>query len=283
MKAAILRFRPKHGQNGKDADYWEKLDRTEAALCQQFDIVRPARSDILIVIGGDGAMTRLTKKYSHLGRPFYGINRGTVGFLLNDHADTDDFPLALRTAEFVEFPLLEVEIVFQNDAVQRALAFNDVFTKTVSSQTAKHRISINGFDILGRTADGKNRIYAGDGLIVCTPGGSTAYNRAPGGPIIGHKMNGFCLTPVSPFLPADFRPQLLDDDFMIRVELVEDIKRRHLVVADNVEFRRVHHFTVRKAPLSVKLGFDESNSYFKKTLTLRFPWLRNANSANPRE
>lgn len=258
MKIAILKGR---GQNHFPI---------EDVLRQLFQTVSPAEADILVVLGGDGTMTHWCKELVSLQKPFYGINRGTFGFLLNDHSEEDDLVAAIAVAEVVDFPLLEATITFSSGEVKKALAFNDIFTKTTSAQAAKHQVTINGLSLFAE----KTGFMSGDGLIVCTPGGSTAYNRAAGGIIIDHKADSLGLTPVSVFEPIDFRPQLLPGDSVIQLTMMEDEKRQHLVITDNVEFRQVKTVTIRRSELQVQLGFKPDNSYFRKTMRLRFPWLK---------
>lgn len=241
----------------------------EKTIGEQFHIVTPKEADVLVVLGGDGTMTHWAKEFVELGLPFYGINRGTYGFLLNDHAPTDNLVEAINQAELVDFPLLEADVLLQSGEVIRARAFNDFFTKTIGSQSAKHRISINGINLFPEEPG----FFAGDGLIICTPGGSTAYNRAAGGIILDHKSDSLGLTPVSAFKPSNFRPQLLPGDSIITLEMVEDEKRKHLVVADNQSFLNVRTVTIKRSTKRVTLGFKPDNSYFRKTLELRFPWI----------
>lgn len=252
------------------------LHRLVENLLRRGDLVlaaTPKSADVLVVIGGDGLMVRSTMEYAKYGKPFYGINRGTYGFLLNDHADDENFAAAIAAAQFVEFPLLEATLEFSNGKRVVAHAFNDVYTKTIGAQSAKHRIFINGEDILGLDERGRPRVYSGDGLIVCTAGGSTAYNRAAGGIILDHKSTSLALTPISPFLPVGFAPQLISGDSEVTIEMLENEKRHHLVVAGNRAFRGVARVTIHKSLVSARLGFKRENSYFRKTLELRFPWL----------
>jgi len=257
MKIAILRQQ-------RQTDY-----PIEETLRKQFQIVSPTKAELLIVLGGDGTMTFWAKELVNLGIPFYGINRGTYGFLLNDHKKDEDLLTKIQEAKFVDFPLLEAEVELLSGESIRALAFNDIFTKTSGTQTAKHRITINDADLFPKEPG----FFAGDGLIICTPGGSTAYNRAAGGIIIDHKSDSLGLTPVSAFQPSTFRPQLLPGDSIITLEMIEDEKRQHLVVADNRAFQKVHRVTVKRSSKKVTLGFKPDNSYFRKTLELRFPWI----------
>jgi NAD+ kinase len=269
MKAAVFRYCP---ANGATPD--ERVVKIETMLRAQFNVVAANEAEIGIVIGGDGFMTKTVKECARHGIPFYGINRGTYGFLMNDHNDADDFSAAVATAEWIEFPLLEAEVRTIDGQTTTVLAFNDVFTKTTTAQGAKHRVRINGQNIFGVDERQKEIVFIGDGLLVCTPGGSTAYNRAAHGIIVDHRSTSLGLTPIAPFLPIGFSPQLIPGDAEVEIEILEDEKRKHLVIADNIEFNRVSSVKIRKAKQAVRLGFKRGDSYFKKTLELRFPWLK---------
>lgn len=142
-------------------------------------------------------------------------------------------------AAFTNFPLIEATIELESGAVKKAFAFNEIYTKTISAQGAKHAIKIDGQNVLG------DQFYSGDGLIVCTPGGSTAYNHAAGGIILNNEAHSLGFTPVSPFRPIGFKPQVLSDDSVVEIDMIDDKKRHHIVVADNVAFRNV-----KKSPLN---------------------------------
>lgn len=275
MKIAIFCYKPAVGSTEDSG----RISDTEKALREQFDVVPRDKAELGVVIGGDGFMTKTVKEIAGQKIPLYGINRGTYGFLMNDHADTDDFRSLIESAEWIEFPLLEAEIHTMDGAKATVLAFNDVFTKTTTAQSAKHRIRINGQTILGFDERGKEILYSGDGLLVCTPGGSTAYNRAAHGIIIDHRSMSLGLTPIAPFLPIGFSPQLLPANAEVEIEILEDEKRKHLIIADNIEFNRVRAVKIRKATQAVRIGFKRDNSYFKKTLELRFPWLKGQTNA----
>ncbi|MBI5077470.1 NAD(+)/NADH kinase [Candidatus Falkowbacteria bacterium] len=281
MKVAIFCYRPLNGST----ENIERIAKTENALRTMFEVVPAREAELGLVIGGDGFMTKTVKEcvgyakeegpqYIRHDITFYGINRGTYGFLMNDHDDADDVRAGIQSAEWIEFPLLEAEVREIDDSTISVLAFNDVFTKTTTAQSAKHRVRINGQNILGVDPAGKEIIYSGDGLLVCTPGGSTAYNRAAHGIIIDHRSMSLGLTPISPFLPIGFSPQLLPSNAEVEIEILEDDKRKHLVIADNIEFCRVKSVKIRKAKRTVTLGFKPNGTYFQKTLELRFPWLK---------
>jgi NAD+ kinase len=247
--------------------------RLEGQFCV---IDNPEDADVLLAVGGDGTMSWAAREYAHLGIPIYGINRGTVGFLLNDHDDDeDDIRSAVEKSVRTEFPLLQATVKFVDGSRKTVLAFNDVWTKAINvrGQGAKHQILIDGQDImLGHKYD----YYIGDGIIICTPGGSTAYNRSAGG-IILDVQAGDCmgLTPICSYIPDNFQPQMLPGNSQVTIVMIEDDKRSHMVMADNRGFAKVHSVTVTIAPQRVTLLFAEESSYFMKTQRLRFPWQGN--------
>jgi NAD+ kinase len=251
-----------------------KVQEAVELIKRQFEIVKPEVAEILLVIGGDGTMIWAAREYNHIGIPFYGINRGTVGFLLNDHPNSDLNNLVdvVQDSIATKFPFLQAVITHLDRTTQEALAFNDVWTKAVNrrGQGAKHRLFINGQDLMQGHEHG---FYSGDGIIVCTPGGSTAYNRAAGGVILDPEVStSLGLTPICPYSPDNFRPQVLPGSSIVTIEILEDDKRQHLVTADNQVFDNVASATIRLSDQSVTLLFKQGTSYFDKTRRLRFPW-----------
>ena len=265
MKAAIIL--------GKQPRYHRVTEAVDL-VTTQFEIVEPEQAEVLLVIGGDGTMIWAAREYSQFNVPLYGINRGTIGFLLNDHpnSDLENLPEVIHRSISTKFPFLEVVILRHDESMQAALAFNDVWTKTVNlqGQGAKHKIFINGQDIMQGHEHG---FYSGDGIVVCTPGGSTAYNRAAGGVILDPAAsNSLGLTPICPYSPDNFRPQVLPGDSIITIKILEDDKRQHIVTADNQVFENVTEANIKLSDQSVILLFKQGTSYFDKTRRLRFPW-----------
>ncbi|MBT6691394.1 hypothetical protein HOB10_03620 [Candidatus Parcubacteria bacterium] len=265
MKAAILLG---------DKPRYELTGAITEKLRRQFTVVEhPGDAEVLLAVGGDGTMSWAAREYAHLGIPIYGINRGTVGFLLNDHADDEnDIRAAVERSVHTEFPLLKAAVSFFDGKVQDVLAFNDIWTKTINTrgQGAKHQILIDGHDIM---VGHKYDFYSGDGIIICTPGGSTAYNRSAGG-IILDVQAGDCmgLTPICPYIPDNFRPQMLPGSSQVTIVMIEDDKRQHMVMADNQGFSGVSAVSVTISKQRVTLLFAEESSYFMKTQRLRFSW-----------
>jgi len=230
------------------------------------EIVETAdQADMILVVGGDGFMVRTVKAYRHLNKPYLGINRGTIGFLLNDLEQPGLINELMTSAEFIEFPMLHAEIFDDMGQVLMATAFNDVFTKTASAQSAKHRITVGGQNL---TRHFGTDTFCGDGIIISTPGGCTAYSRSAGGLAIFPDHHQFGFTPVCSYKPDRdiFLPLAIADDLLVEIEMVEEQKRRHIVIADNEPFMNVKKFTVRKSADSVKIGFARAESYYKKSL-----------------
>jgi len=257
----------------------EIIRATVAEIEKHFEVVSIAKAEAFLVIGGDGTMINVTKIHGHLGKPFYGVNRGTYGFYLNDHDNGDNFKKAMKQAEWIEFPLLEVEIHLENGRVKNVLAMNDVWTKSISINpggSAKHRLFIDGQCLSYFDDNGREFPYSGDGIIICTPGGSTAYNFNVGGPVLGHKSDTFLLTPIAPGWPnRPFTPVQLSHDFEVVIEMVEINKRKNVLFADNLSFTKIKKAIIRRAKQAVRLGFKDGNqSYTQKVLKLKFPWLR---------
>ena len=247
-----------------------------AEFARQFEMMSsPANAEVIIVVGGDGSMVENARQFHDFDVPIYGINRGTVGFLLNDHELGDDIVAAIQASVETQFPLLEATISFNNGDTTTVLAFNDIWTKSINQrgQSAKHRILIDGQDIM---IGHRYSFFCGDGLIVCTPGGSTAYNRSAGGIILDVNA-GDCmgLTPICAYVPDNFRPQVLQASSVIDIIMMEDDKRHHLVMADNQGFSDVSSVRVTMSDKRVKLLFRDSLSYTMKTNRLRFPWQEN--------
>jgi NAD+ kinase len=217
----------------------------------------------IIVIGGDGFMTHCLRTYAHYRIPFWGINCGTVGFLLNEYDDLTD---SVSESEFIKFPLLHATIYLRDGTIKEVLAFNDVYTDTKPGQAAKHILEVDGINILKKRFD--EEVFTGDGLIVTTPGGCTAYNIAAGGMPIIAEDNIFGITPICPARPhrSIFHPFAVSNDAVITIRMVEDEKRHHAVVADNVVFTDVDRVVIKKAKDYVRIGFPYKNNYYFKAL-----------------
>lgn len=216
----------------------------------------------LVVLGGDGFMLETLRSTRNHPLPLYGMNRGTVGFLMNAY-DPDRLPERLEAAASTR--LRPLEMCAWDDAGERHrdLAYNEVSLLRESRQAAKIRISV----------DGRVRLdeLICDGVLVATPAGSTAYNLSAHGPIVPLGANVLCLTPISAFRPRRWRGALLPDRSKVLFEILEAKKRPVSAVADSNEVRDVTRVEVSQARgAGVTLLFDPQHNMEERILLEQF-------------
>lgn len=219
--------------------------------------------DLIITLGGDGVMLRALHRYMGTGALFYGLNLGSVGFLLNEIGDLNALGQRIATAtNAIVHPLLmEAETV--EGIGCRALAINEVSVLRQTHQSAKMDVFVNNRIRLTETIS--------DGILVATPAGSTAYNCAAYGPIVPLQANVLLLTPISPFRPRRWRGAILSADSTIELHVLEWDKRPVSVAADFVEFRNIKRVSVRRqVEQSIILLFDSDNSFEERVLKEQF-------------
>jgi NAD+ kinase len=183
-----------------------------------------------VALGGDGLMLQTLHNFMGERKPIYGMNRGSVGFLMNEYSEEG---LRERLASAKASTIHPLSMVAVNVAGQRleAPAINEVSLLRQSYQAAKLRILIDGRE---RMAE-----LIADGLLVCTPAGSTAYNLSASGPILPLDAPLMALTPISAFRPRRWRGALLPDKAQVTIEVLEADKRPVSAVADHFEIRNV--------------------------------------------
>ena len=194
-------------------------------------------ADIIFILGGDGFMLHALHTYRHLEKPFYGMNCGTVGFLLNEFSSEELIEKLLIAKKQILYPLKMVaELV--DGTIAEALAFNEVSILRRTRQTANIRLLINDVERIPKLVS--------DGILVATPAGSTAYNLSARGPIIPMGSNVLALTPVSPFRPRRWNGALLPHDATIRFENLDPEKRPIYISADFKEWSHVTTIEVQE-------------------------------------
>jgi NAD+ kinase len=185
------------------------------------------QADVVVALGGDGLMLQTLERLKGTGKPVFGMNRGSVGFLTNDYREGKLIDRLAAAQRSVIHPLLMT--VTTATGTRSAHAINDVFMTRQTYQAARLRISV----------DDKVRLddLIADGVLVATPAGSTAYNLSANGPIIPLGAPLLALTPISPFRPRRWRGALLPDRAKFLIEVIEPKKRPVAAVADHVEIR----------------------------------------------
>ncbi len=219
------------------------------------------KADIIVALGGDGFMLQTLHAFRDLRKPVYGMNLGSVGFLMNEFSE-DGLEKRLLAAEPAELHPLRMT-AHTKDGVREALAFNEVSLLRQTRQAAKLRIVI----------DDKIRIeeLICDGALVSTPAGSTAYNLSAHGPILPIDAALLALTPISAFRPRRWRGALLPRRARTRFEILEAPKRPVSAVADDLEVRDVTIVEVAEdRSISVTLLFDEGRSLDERILAEQF-------------
>src|SRR3954468_11157838 len=219
-------------------------------------------AQVIVALGGDGFMLETVHALMHSGKPLYGMNRGSVGFLMNEFAE-DDLLGRINAAEEAVIHPLRMQAVDVDGKSHEALAFNEVSLLRTTRQAAKLRISV----------DGKVRLseLICDGALISTPMGSTAYNLSAHGPIIPMDAKILALTPISSFRPRRWRGALLSHTARLRLEVLEGAKRPVSAVADNFEAPNVTEvYIAEDREVSLTLLFDAGRSLEERVLAEQF-------------
>ncbi len=218
--------------------------------------------DVIVALGGDGFVLRCLHDYMDTNTPIYGINRGTVGFLMNAY-DADDLPARIADAQEEILHPLSMRATSTNGDVVEALAFNEVALLRSSRQSANLRILVNGQVHLEELIC--------DGVLVATPAGSTAYNLSVHGPVVPLGTDLVALTSISAFRPRRWRGALLPSSAEITIENLNPKKRPIDGAADHTEIVDVVSVTVSQHPSkSVVMLFDQGHSLNDRILREQF-------------
>jgi len=239
-----------------------EAQKARAALVARYGSASEDEADMVVALGGDGFMLETLHRFLRRGLPVYGMNRGSVGFLMNDYRE-DDLPARLAAAQTAIVHPLRMVALRQDGASVESLAINEVSLLRESRQAAKIRILV----------DGKARLpeLICDGILVSTPAGSTAYNLSAHGPIVPLSANLLPLTPISAFRPRRWRGALLPSDATVVFDILEPDKRPVAAVADYTEVRDVTRVEVREArDVSLTLMFDPDRGLSERIIAEQF-------------
>jgi NAD+ kinase len=231
-------------------------------LAARYGSVPPEQADAVVALGGDGFMLETLHRFLRAGTPVYGMNRGTVGFLMNDYREEGLVERVAGAQRVALHPLRMCAFPIHGEPIE-ALAINEVSLLRQTRQAARLTIEI----------DGKVRLeeLVCDGVMVATPAGSTAYNLSVGGPIVPLEAGVLALTPISAFRPRRWRGALLPHAAHITIKICEADKRPVSAVADFTEVRNVAEVRVfedRSVTLSVL--FDPEHALEERILKEQF-------------
>ena len=214
------------------------------------------KSNIIIVIGGDGFMLQTLKKLYKFKKPFYGINSGNYGFLMNKFSN-NNFLKNLKTSNNIKIHPLQMTVKTKGHQVKKSIAINEVSILRQSKQASSISITSNKKNII------KNLIS--DGVLVSTPAGSTAYNLSAHGPILNLDSNKLTVTPISPFRPRRWRGTIINDKSKVIIKNLDINKRPISAVADSFEVRNAKIITIQSnKKIIFDLLYDKNNSLYKK-------------------
>ena len=233
-----------------------------AALVARFGHVPEENADVIVALGGDGFMLHTLHRTQGLGAPVYGMNRGTVGFLMNEYSETDLMERLTAAEEEVINPL-SMTAESPDGTIHEALAINEVSLLRAGPQAAKLRISI----------DGRLRLeeLVCDGALVATPAGSTAYNNSAHGPILPIGSDVLALTAVAAFRPRRWRGALLPKTAQVRFDVIDPEKRPVMADADSRSVENVLWVEIRsETRVAHRIMFDPGHGLEERLLREQF-------------
>tara|TARA_A100000164_G_C21879645_1_gene759555 strand:- start:779 stop:1549 length:771 start_codon:yes stop_codon:yes gene_type:complete len=216
------------------------------------------KANLFIVIGGDGFMLKVLKRFHKFNKPFYGINSGSYGFLMNKFSTKNllkkikIYPVSIKP--------LTMTVIKKNNQIKKSIAINEVSILRQSRQTAKLFIKSSNKIIIKKLIS--------DGVLVSTPAGSTAYNLSVFGPILNLDSKKLAITPISPFRPRRWKGTIINEKSNIVIKNLDCSKRPINAVADNVEFKNAK---VIKIMINKKIKFTllyNKNSSIEKKIKL---------------
>jgi len=225
-------------------------------LSKKIKIYSKTKSNLIVVIGGDGFMLETLKKNKSPKKFFYGVNSGNYGFLMNKFTSKNIIK-NLSKAKMITISPLEMVVKNNKNQTKKYLAINEVSILRQSRQAASLSINYGSKQIIKRLVS--------DGVLVSTPAGSTAYNLSVHGPILGLNSQKLSISPISPFRPRRWKGKIVSDKLKITIKNLNPSKRPISAVADNIEVRNAKSVTVKtNKKIRFNLLYDLNRSLQKK-------------------
>ena len=239
-----------------------EADAAAARLMQRYGECPIESADVVVALGGDGLMLQTLHRVMRLGIPVYGMNFGSVGFMMNAFSE-EALDERLEAVQRTRIYPLSMQVLDSSGQTRQALALNEVSLFRSTYQAAKLQIVVDGEVRLDELIC--------DGALLSTPAGSTAYNLSAHGPIIPIEAPLMALTPISPFRPRRWRGAILSNRAVVKFITREAAKRPVSAVADNIEFQNVLEVTVHEdRSHGVTLLFDPGTSLEERVLSEQF-------------
>ena len=242
---------------------------SEAKVAKQeyinsYEQTDPKLADVIIPIGGDGILLKSLHDFNELNKPFFGINFGSVGFLMNA-ASNKNLKELIENSKSTDLKPLKMTAKDEDDKIYDSIAYNEVSLMRQSHQASKFEIKINDTVRM-------NELIC-DGVLVSTSAGSTAYNLSAHGSILPLDSKLLALTPISAFRPRRWRGALLSEKNIIKIKVLNFKDRKVSVTADNIEFRNIKEVTIQSSQdRSCKILFDNNHSIEDKILNEQFEY-----------
>ena len=237
-------------------DKTRKAKILKGKLYKNYKNFSPSYADFIIVAGGDGFMLSTIKKYSKFKKSFYGINCGTFGFLMNKYV-FNNLESKLKRAKKITINPIQLTTKSNNNSKKKLMAINEVSLFRQSRQAASLRLSLGSKTIIKK--------LIGDGVLISTPAGSTAYNLSVHGPILSLDSGKLAVTPISPFRPRRWKGKIISNKLSVKVFNLNPSKRPVAAVADNVEIRNIKFLTVKiKKNIKINLLYDRNQTLNKR-------------------
>jgi NAD+ kinase len=244
------------------ADNSEKAQEAYKSLNAKYKFTSDSKADAILALGGDGFMLHILHTYMDSGKPIYGMNCGTVGFLMNEYREEDLVKHINNACEVILHPL-HMTAKTSDGREHHALALNEVSMFRQSKQAANLKISVDGNVRLEELVS--------DGVLVATPAGSTAYNLSVQGTIIPLGSDILALTPISPFRPRRWHGALLNHKAIVQIDVLDPKKRPVSAVADFTEVRDVVSVEImEERSKQIKLLFDPGHSLEERIIREQF-------------
>lgn len=233
-----------------------------AALIGRYGDVPVEQADVIVALGGDGYMLSTLHTAQSLNVPVYGMNRGTIGFLMNEYSESDLLD-RLAAAEQEVINPLSMRAMDHDGRMHEALAINEVSMLRAGPQAAKLRISVDGRVRLAELVC--------DGALVATPAGSTAYNYSAHGPILPIGSDVLALTAIAAFRPRRWRGALLPKTAGVRFDVIDPDKRPVMADADSISIENIDWVEIRSEPtIEHRLLFDPGHGLEERLISEQF-------------